>query len=252
MASARTTAELLAWVPPVPPAVKYRDTVMSDSPLAYWRLGEVSGQVSVDQMGAHPGFYRNDSSFGTVAGLLTGDTNGAQSMSGGALYSRVEDSTAWNFNSYTLEAWIKTTDLNFPTYGALIAQFPAGGSEGWAMSLYNGKLTFQDSYPGGGSVPFTSKGVLLNDGLRHHVVIRRDPLTAFVDWYVDGVLVGQSPLLNTLTHNISEIVSVGAQAHTNDSFGNVFVGIEDEVAIYNYALPAVTILHHYQVGAGLV
>ena len=40
-------------------ASTYRDTVMSDSPTAYWRFGETTGTVAVDETDNYPGTYNN-------------------------------------------------------------------------------------------------------------------------------------------------------------------------------------------------
>lgn len=59
----------------------YRDVVLALSPVAYWRLGEASGSVAADEVGAFPGTYINGPTLG-VAGALAGDANTAMGPGG--------------------------------------------------------------------------------------------------------------------------------------------------------------------------
>ena len=67
--------------PPGPPG-PYRGTVLSDSPVAYWRLGESSGTTAADELGAAPGTYKQGVTFGAV-GALADYANAAVSLDGG-------------------------------------------------------------------------------------------------------------------------------------------------------------------------
>lgn len=59
----------------------YAAAVLATNPVSYWRLGEPSSTVAVDQMGAHNGTYVNAPTLG-VAGLLTGDPDTAVTGNG--------------------------------------------------------------------------------------------------------------------------------------------------------------------------
>ena len=59
----------------------YADVVNSLNPVAYWRLGESSGTVAVDETGNYNGTYVGSPTLG-VDGLLLGDTNTAVSFDG--------------------------------------------------------------------------------------------------------------------------------------------------------------------------
>src|SRR4029078_10323912 len=52
----------------------YAETVIDDSPVAYWRAGDLSGTTAVDVLGANNGTYSGTSSLGTT-GLITGDSD---------------------------------------------------------------------------------------------------------------------------------------------------------------------------------
>src|ERR1039458_8802746 len=61
----------------------YRSTVLADSPVAYWRLGETSGTTAADQMGSYPLAYDQnfggspDASHFTTTGLIAGPDTAA-------------------------------------------------------------------------------------------------------------------------------------------------------------------------------
>lgn len=61
----------------------YPAAVIATSPVSYWRVGEASGTVASDEMGAHVGTYINAPTLG-VAGLLVGDGNTAMACNGWA------------------------------------------------------------------------------------------------------------------------------------------------------------------------
>jgi len=67
---------------PAPAHADYASTVLSDSPLAYYKLGETSGTVATDSSGqGKNGTYVNGVSLG-APGPLVGVTNYAASFNG--------------------------------------------------------------------------------------------------------------------------------------------------------------------------
>ena len=68
--------------PPEGPTSVYRAAVLSDTPLAYWRLGEASGTVAHDETGnGHDGRTPGRRQLG-VAGALTGNPDTALHLDG--------------------------------------------------------------------------------------------------------------------------------------------------------------------------
>ncbi|HEX5923488.1 MAG TPA: hypothetical protein VFY45_06625, partial [Baekduia sp.] len=59
----------------------YATSVRSDTPLAYWRLGESSGTTAADDLTAHPATYTGSPTLGGT-GALIADSNKAPTLDG--------------------------------------------------------------------------------------------------------------------------------------------------------------------------
>lgn len=93
-------------------APTYRDAVLADAPVGYWRLGETSGPAADESSSAVAGTYQGGVVRG-VAGALSGDPDAAARFDGvddlvsmGDPPSGVLD---FGTGDFTAEAWIKTT-----------------------------------------------------------------------------------------------------------------------------------------------
>ena len=60
---------------------RYSSAVLGMGPAGYWRLGEPSGTVATDQVGAHNGTYVNSPTLGAT-GLLASDNDTAVTLNG--------------------------------------------------------------------------------------------------------------------------------------------------------------------------
>ena len=91
---------------PPPP---YRDEVLADNPISYWRLGETSGAVAADERGINPGNYANGVILG-VPGTIWNDGDRAASFDGLDDQVAVPHSSSLSLTSgVTEEAWVKRT-----------------------------------------------------------------------------------------------------------------------------------------------
>ncbi len=87
----------------------YSATVLQDSPLAYWRLGETSGTTAADSSGANrSGSYLASPSL-NQPGALVGDTNRSVGFNGSSQYVNVPYLAALNPAQVTVEAWAYPT-----------------------------------------------------------------------------------------------------------------------------------------------
>lgn len=77
-------------------SLAYRDAVLATNPVAYWRLGEASGTVARDEIGANNGTYVGSPTLG-VAGLLSGDANTAVTFAAVGSLVSVADSSPFRF-----------------------------------------------------------------------------------------------------------------------------------------------------------
>src|SRR6478609_8595556 len=83
----------------------YSSTILSDSPLAYWRLGELSGSSAADASGnAHTGTYTGSVALG-LAGAVAGDNDAAAKFDGSSAY--VSLPVFSTLATWSVEAWVK-------------------------------------------------------------------------------------------------------------------------------------------------
>ncbi len=201
---------------------------------AYWAFEEGSGNVTkdysgnnfdgvlTDVAGGDPPLWRNTSSCVVGYCIESDDIGDAVNLS----YLAVN-----GLDNVTFEAWIKTTDNRW----GLISGANSGQDNEYLIYLETTpelRLYIKGSYDG---VPPGS----LTDGNWHHlVVVRNSDGTA--EFYLDGSLLGTVSGLRTGTLTIDpnglwllqEQDSVGGSWDTTQ----VFIGLVDEVRIYNRSL----------------
>src|SRR6185436_16466404 len=85
------------------PLVSYRDTILADKPVAYWRLGEATlvGQAA-DEVGSVPGKYEPGLTPGVPG--ATGDGNTAVKF--GSAVATFEDSFDFSGHAFSVELWV--------------------------------------------------------------------------------------------------------------------------------------------------
>ena len=92
-----------------PDLTAYRSVVIADEPSAYWRLGETSGTVAVNAIGAPNGEYRGGVALGQPGALST-DSNAAAGFDGVNDTVRMPDAAALDpTGSLSIEAWVRPT-----------------------------------------------------------------------------------------------------------------------------------------------
>ena len=217
---------------PAPPGA-YFDEVLADDPIGYWRLGEPSGTVAVDQMGLHDGTYTGAPVLGTP-GLLTNDSNAAIEIAGQPTQGvQLPNHADYQIGTLTLEAWVKTSHTDSSWRSIAVKQ------HAYSIFNYSGNLA---AYIWG-TATVISTGVPLHDGIRHHVVlVCQEGVAGGSQFYCDGVPVGAP--FTYVTSNHTEGLSFGY----NPASGQELFGVIDEVAIYGYTLTPAQIARHHQAG----
>ncbi len=229
------------------PTATYQSTILSDTPLAYWRFGETSGATqAVDTSGkGNTATYSGGITFG-APGAIANDTNAAISSAGTGKVASPAFSTVTNF---TIEGWTYLTDPTWNSttnynnslygkYGNLRILIRPGASNKSAYALgYFGVWLNGTEY----SIQPVNTA-LTNTNQWVHWVLVRNGSTLTV--YRNGVQVGQrTDLPATATANITGSVLVTDTAY-------YLKGSVDEVALYNYAFSATRIQAHYNCGLG--
>ena len=220
---------------PAAPGGRYPSSVMSDSPLRYFRLGEATGPVATDSAsttGCQPATYNTGAVHGP-GGLVT-DTSGSAGSPSPAATIALAPSTSLpsGASARTIEVWEKTTGTG--TYS--LASYGATTTNQYVSLNLNGANTI--SFDGWVNYVAANTTPSAEDGNWHQVAATYDGTTAVL--YLDGSQVGTGSL--SLSTSLSGQALWIGQAQDG---GTAFPGSEEEVAIYPAALSAARINAHF-------
>src|SRR5579872_1303324 len=199
----------------------YKNAVLSNQPIAYYRLDELSGSIIHDSSSnSHSATLSGSASYG-VTGALLGDSDTAMGFNGSSTHI-VSSGLPVLGQRYTIEAWFKTTSTG--------AQH--------VVDLYPQQLLIANGHVEFGPGPYIQSPQTYADNHYHHVVATLD--LAIVRLYVDGAQVAVSSSMNG---SVS-----GATLNIGHYYGggSLFNGNIDEVAVYSGALNAAQVLAHFQ------
>jgi RHS repeat-associated protein len=226
----------------------YRDAVVSDQPVGYWRLGESAGATAAgDSAGSNPGSYAAGTTAGQ-SGALTGDPDTAALFNGTSAGVSVPDATSLDFErnqAFTMEAWVKTTQST----GILVSKVEMSGScacKGYEMFVNSGVLRAHVSalYASSTNSIIIDGTKQINDGRWHHVAVTSvgsstaSGITLFVDGVSDAKRVVRDNLSSSILNNAT--LTIGSRQATYPLNGTI-----DEAAVYPTALPSSQIAAHY-------
>jgi hypothetical protein len=231
--------------------VNYRDVVLADTPVAYWRLGELAGTSANDETGnGHIGTYTGSALVQGQPSALLNDTNAAVKFTGASgNYVDIPDASALNFGtgSFTAECWLLVPATQFGNYGVPIGK--SDGTTGWrAFILANGGLGlcwgtngnfFTDSYTINNSAP---RPYQQSPGRWAYCVWGYDAVAGNVFYNINGVTVTAAQT----AHNVS---NAAVHLLIGSWSTDLFAGLLDEVAIYPYALTSAQMTAHYKAAA---
>jgi hypothetical protein len=225
----------------------YRDMILAEGPLAYWRLGDAQGPIIVDEVGPHPGTASAKGLTYGVPGLVAGDT----AMSFDGQFSTINVAGAWDFEGlapYTFEVWVKLAPAT-TLYPRLISKETKSAPRGGYCLLAGA--------PADGGSPFfgNERWENANDILSvyfhgpvssmkwTHVVARFNGDHGAI--FVNGALANSygTPADAGLLINSSAFI-IGSDAN----LGQHFAGSLAEMAVYGKALSDVVIANHYLAG----
>lgn len=222
----------------------YRDLVIADAPVGYWRLDEEPGATTAtDIAGGRDGFYWNNVTLG-VPGALVEDTNTAAGfVTDSQTKVDVDFAPELNTPNFTIECWARVTGgtahrspvtsrADQPQRGYIFYATPANVWEFWTGT---GEQTGWDTIAG--------PAVVLNQW--YHLAATYDGEVK--RFYVNGELVGTSTA--PFGPNDFGTFRIGG-GQSEDPTGNFFFqGSVDEVAYYDKALSPLRILTHFAAGA---
>jgi hypothetical protein len=180
-----------------------------------------------------------DSNHGTLLGNTTfgpGRVGQAFRFDGSGDAVRVGNPANLQLQDFTIETWIKRSDSAIATHGThTTAVFFSYGSAGYGFGIFDDGRLFLSR--------IDLDNVTLNTGVTdtnnfHHVAVTKSNTT--VVFYIDGVAF-PAPPYNTI-YTFTTQAAVGARGDTLD---DGFLGIIDDLAVYNRALSAPEILAIY-------
>lgn len=231
----------------------YYSTIINDSPIAYWRLGETSGTIAVDEYGGFNGTYNGNYILGQNSLVATDVINTAVEFIGGSVRSASEV-TGVSLGSLgslsfpiSFELFFNITDIS--TVSSLFATHRNdSGYSGFSAYVTSANIYF---FMGNGASGFNSAGrnsvaastTILQD-ITYHLVVVATSLTD-ANIYINGIelshtLDGTSPSLDT-SRGEGYIGSI-----QSSQTGAWFVtGKIDEFSMYDYALTPTQIHDHY-------
>jgi hypothetical protein len=218
----------------------YRDAVLADRPVAYWRLGDI-GATAADETGALPGSYRGTCQHGQ-AGALAGDADTATRFDGATCEIQLADALNFAANEpFAVELWASQatntgyyhyftresrTAGNLPIDGYALVQANPGASP--MIGVYLERVVAMSQ--------LNTAPVIVTPGRWTYLVAQYDG--AALDLFVDGASVSRVVDSQPMT-----TFSIAALIGANPS-GGFYAGVMDEVAVYDHVLPAERIALH--------
>jgi hypothetical protein len=228
------------------PSYPAAQAVLADHPMGYWRLDETSGAIAHDYAAGLNGYYTNALLGQTGDNLL--DTHKAARFGASGNNSLVgsipiDFSTSGNA-AFTVEAWVngnaQTTDAGVITKGT------GAGGEQFNLDCGAGSHAFRFFVRDAGGGTHLANGTIAPNGAWHHVVGVCDEANGRVVLYVDGV----SNASGTITAGSGILssanpVTLGSRQSGTTAYDAQFVGLMEEVAIYNSVLTPARIQAHF-------
>ncbi len=224
----------------------YRQSVLQDAPLSYWRLDETAGTTMSSVTGTNNGGYGAGVTLGEP-GIVSGNPALGESTTGwGSAVSPLTgfaQGTSAADSDFTVETWMKAAGT-----GAEYS-FQWGGAAAYASTgRLNGGLPFVALYSNAasaqGAVVYSTTSVADNEW--HHVVFRYTGVgdASGIQIWIDGQQAPTAVYSNTLS---GPFASTSALALSALSAGASSL---DELAIYTSALPPARIQAHYTAARG--
>ena len=222
----------------------YASVVLSDSPFAFYRLGD-PGTVARDEVGGHDGTYVGGVAHAT--GAIAGEPDTAAVFDGSGSYVDVTAGPSFDGQaSFTLEAWVSPTSGASTPMCVVAKTYAPGGANGNVADGYSFSLSVPDKFlfftRFKASVAEDVSGPPLPVGVFTHVVATYEA-TKLAIW-VNGELAGSATSGATLADTTNHLTIGGGR-------GGVFCyfrGALDEVAIYPTVLSVARIKAHHQAG----
>jgi hypothetical protein len=226
----------------------YVTQVLTDNPVAYWRLDEDRAATLFDRTGTGNNGLFNGSPTLQAPGALV-DPDKAVSFNGTTQYAQVDYKAALNpAPPFTLEAWLNPTAgaTTLPTAFASRSLSPKRGYSIVAGTNDRWQVWLGDGVSGTWRI-LTGPAVVLNAWT--HLAVTVAPVSgAFqATLYVNGVQKARQTFTGTYSPNTAKPLRLAA-GRTESTAAEFFPGSVDDAAVYNTALSATRVNAHYTTG----
>jgi len=216
----------------------YRDEVLADNPVSYWRFNEASGTTAADERGLNNGTYAGGVSLGQGGAIVSDPANNAVSFDGIDDSMSVASPTSLSMSSaVSVELWVKRSRSG--VFQAIAGKPTSGQSRFENYSIWFNATNQIRMYIGDGVNYAQATSATAFDTNWHYVVGTFDNSTIRV--YVDGVQSGSSSTTIRLTPNANPFYVGRSSTSTTLNYG----GLLDELAVYSTVLSAARIQAHY-------
>jgi hypothetical protein len=219
--------------------VSYFSTILADTPLAYYRLGETTGVTASDSSGnLQNGTYQNSPTLGKIGALRDGDTDFATFFNGVSTQTVLTPSLG-TVSNFSLELF--TYFQGGATQGTAIQLFSSGAARACRLIIRAGVPGSNGCYwgvsPANGTENANQPSSGTNSSVWVHWVGTYDGTAHTSNIFRNGVLLAQNTGLAAGTLDLTST--------TANVIGPNFNGIIDEVSFYNVALTQAQVTAHF-------
>ncbi len=225
----------------------YASTVLSDSPSAYWRLGETSGTSAANQVAGAPAGAYTTTAGGSggytlgVVGALAGDPDRAVTLNGTSGYVSIPSNAALDLTDgpFSIEFWVKRSATG--RTDEVIDKGVSGSA--YRVRIGSGNQIIFSK----GSTEVARTATATVDTGWHHVAVTKTLSGAgqVVHIYLDGVDAALTLGSTTAFSNNASTLQIGFDNAGSPSY---LQGTIDEVALYKSVLTQARVQAHYQAG----
>jgi hypothetical protein len=226
-------------------ASSYRDVILADNPIMYWRLGEAGGKIAYDETANHrDATYMHQPTHG-LDGAIANDPNTSVRFNGFCQWVGWIPTSSYS-GEFTVEAWVREEKV-FPieTFFNTRAATSDFSFDFKFDELAEKEIRFDI---GDGTQWLSTSALPFNFQPHVWYYVAAVVTTNGATYYVDGSALGSvtyngTPLLFDAIHKVEIGFDTGLRMEG-------FHGAIDEVAVYDYALTADQIAAHYATGTG--
>ena len=219
----------------------YKDTILADNPLFYYRLGEASGTNAYDEVATtNNGTYYNTPTLGQT-GAISGDSNTSVKFeeANSEYAETVTLSSETSLLPCTIECFVKIDGASDAWAGIVFFRGTGSASGLNIKSNDQGKLGYH--WNNTSVYQYGSAPTLSDDTWYYVALVVESTKATFYVIEEDGTL---TTAVNTTSHAALDASSNGWKIALDDATTRYFNGTIDEVAIYDQALSQSTVVAH--------